>query len=52
MVFKKFLWFSQHTAKEEMDTLALHGVVFMSCVVVEILPTYFPVLPPNVPISE
>jgi hypothetical protein len=42
----------QHTAQEEMDTLALHGMVLTGCIVVEVLPTYFPVLPPGVTVSE
>jgi hypothetical protein len=51
-VFENSLGFSQHTAQEEMNTLALHGMVFMGHIAVEILPTDFSVLPPNVAVSD
>jgi hypothetical protein len=35
-----------------MNALALHGTVFACRIAVEILPTHFPVLPPNVTVSE
>jgi hypothetical protein len=52
VVFEKFLWFLQHTTQEEVNTLAMHGVIFTSRLGVEILPTYFSVFPPNVAISQ
>ena len=35
-----------------MNALALHGMVFARRIVVEHLPTHFPVLPPNIAVSE
>jgi hypothetical protein len=35
-----------------MNALALHGMIFARRIAVEILPTHFPVFPPNVAVSE
>ena len=52
IVFEKPLRFLQHTAQEEMNALGFHGMVFARRCVVEILPTYLPVLPQSVAVSE
>ena len=52
IVFENPLRFLQHTAQKEMNALALHRMVFARRCVVEILPTYLPVLPPSVAVSE